>query len=124
MSTASLATPKQSGKSQTAVGFSHWMERVIHEWHRASADLAPDPVHDLRVALRRCRSMADGLIAISSDRSFKDMKKAGKKYDPVTYEGAGHGFMRLGEDPGDRNPANKKAHDEAWKRWKDILKGI
>lgn len=55
------------------------MERVIHEWHRAAADLAPDPVHDLRVALRRCRSMADGLIAISSDRSFKDMKKAGRQ---------------------------------------------
>ena len=55
------------------------MERVIHEWHRAAADLAPDPVHDLRVALRRCRSMADGLIAISSDRSFKEMKKAGKQ---------------------------------------------
>ena len=55
------------------------MERVIHEWNRAAADLAPDPVHDLRVALRRCRSMADGLIAISSDRAFKDMKKAGKQ---------------------------------------------
>src|SRR5476649_2373225 len=27
------------------------------------------------------------------------MKKAGKRYDPVTYEGAGHGFMRAGEDP-------------------------
>ena len=37
------------------------------------------------------------------------MKKAGKTYDPVTYEGAGHGFMRAGEDPADKNPANKKA---------------
>ena len=27
------------------------------------------------------------------------MKAAGKKYEPVTYEGAGHGFMRAGEDP-------------------------
>jgi CHAD domain-containing protein len=79
MSTPSLAPQKQSGKPQTAVGFAHWMERVIHEWHRAAAELTPDPVHDLRVALRRCRSMADGLIAISSDRSFRDMKKAGKQ---------------------------------------------
>ena len=45
------------------------------------------------------------------------MKKLGKTYEPVTYEGAGHGFMRAGEDPADNRPANKKAHDEAWKRW-------
>jgi carboxymethylenebutenolidase len=49
------------------------------------------------------------------------MKKLGKKYEPVTYEGAGHGFMRAGEDPTDKRPANKKAHAEAWKRWKEIL---
>ena len=32
------------------------------------------------------------------------MKAAGKKYDPVTYDGAGHGFMRAGEDPANTNP--------------------
>ena len=37
----------------------------------------------------------------------KLMEKAAKTYDPVTYEGAGHGFMRAGEDPDDKNPANK-----------------
>lgn len=53
------------------------------------------------------------------------MKKASKKYEPVTYEGAGHGFMRAGEDPGSNtNPANKKAHDEAWQRWLGLLKSI
>lgn len=50
------------------------------------------------------------------------MKQAGKKYDPVTYQGAGHGFMRAGEDPGNTNPDNKKAHDEAWDRWLSLLK--
>jgi carboxymethylenebutenolidase len=48
------------------------------------------------------------------------MKAAAKTYDPVTYEGAGHGFMRAGEQP-DAQPANKKAHDEAWERWKNLL---
>jgi carboxymethylenebutenolidase len=52
------------------------------------------------------------------------MKKAGKKYEPVTYEGAGHGFMRAGEDPGNTNPANKKAHDEGWNRWLSLLKSM
>ena len=50
------------------------------------------------------------------------MTKAGKVYDPVTYEGAGHGFMRAGEDPSNSVAANKKAHDEAWQRWLSLLK--
>src|SRR5215470_2795553 len=49
------------------------------------------------------------------------MKAAGKTYDPVTYDGAGHGFMRAGETPDDSNPANKTAREEAWKRWKSLL---
>ena len=52
------------------------------------------------------------------------MKSAGKKYDPVTYEGATHAFMRMGEDPGNSNPANKTAHDQAWERWKALLKAM
>src|SRR5581483_9690191 len=59
----------------------------------------------------------DNRIGATVPDTVAAMKKAGKKYDPVTYEGAGHGFMRAGEDPGDTNPANKKAHDEAWQRW-------
>jgi carboxymethylenebutenolidase len=51
------------------------------------------------------------------------MKKAGKTYEPVTYEGAGHGFMRAGEAPDAKEP-DKKAREEAWKRWKDLLKKI
>jgi carboxymethylenebutenolidase len=50
----------------------------------------------------------------------EQMKTAGKSYDPVIYEGAGHGFMRAGEAP-DANDANKKARAEAWERWKSLL---
>jgi carboxymethylenebutenolidase len=50
------------------------------------------------------------------------MRAAVKKYEPVTYEGAGHGFMRAGEDPGDKNPANKKARDEGFVRLTTLLK--
>src|SRR6202047_4940676 len=49
------------------------------------------------------------------------MKAAGKTYDPVTYEGAGHGFMRAGEAP-DATDANKKAREDSWKTWKSLLK--
>jgi carboxymethylenebutenolidase len=56
-------------------------------------------------------------------KSEELMKKADKTYEPVTYKDAGHGFMRAGAAP-DANEPNKKAHDEAWKRWKELLKKI
>jgi carboxymethylenebutenolidase len=51
----------------------------------------------------------------------KQMGAAGKAYDPVIYEGAGHGFLRAGEASADADDPNRKAHDEAWARWKGIL---
>jgi carboxymethylenebutenolidase len=51
------------------------------------------------------------------------VKKAGKTFEPVTYDGAGHGFMRIGDQPDATGP-NKKARDEAWSRWKEILKKL
>jgi carboxymethylenebutenolidase len=51
------------------------------------------------------------------------MKKAGKTFEPVVYDDAGHGFMRAGEAP-DASAPNKRARDQAWQRWKDILKKI
>jgi carboxymethylenebutenolidase len=48
------------------------------------------------------------------------MKAAGKKYEPVIYKGAGHGFMREGEMP-TANAETKKARDDAWARWKKLL---
>jgi carboxymethylenebutenolidase len=63
----------------------------------------------------------DARVDATIPKSVELMKKAGKTYEPVTYEGAGHGFMRAGEAP-DASAENKKAHDDAWKRWKELLK--
>src|SRR6266568_3534502 len=65
----------------------------------------------------------DNRVSSTVPKSAELMKAAKKTYEPVTYDGAGHGFMRAGEAP-DANEANKKARDEAWKRWKDLLKKI
>src|SRR5215475_16116942 len=73
-----MASPALHTRTQRDTGFAFWMERVLEECDRASTEFAPDPVHDLRVALRRCRSMADGLMAIDPDPSWKAMKKAGR----------------------------------------------
>jgi CHAD domain-containing protein len=60
-------------------GLAFWMKRVLEECDHASTGFAPDAVHDLRVALRRCRSMGDGLMAMDPDPGWKQMKKAGKR---------------------------------------------
>ncbi len=55
------------------------MLRVLEECERVATAFSPDPVHDLRVALRRCRSVADGMIAMDPNPEWKAMKKAGKR---------------------------------------------
>jgi Dienelactone hydrolase and related enzymes len=73
----------------------------------------------------------DSRIGATVPKTQEQMKAAGKAYDPVTYEGAGHGFMRAGDAPPpsagaeqkerDAYAGNKKARDEAWGRWRTLL---
>jgi len=78
-----LATVKARARK---AGLRFWMQGVLEECDRARVNFAPDPVHHLRVALRRCRSIADGFIAVDPDPAWKEMKKAGRRL-----------FSRLGE---------------------------
>jgi len=63
----------------------------------------------------------DARIDATIPDTTAQMKAAGKAYEPVTYDGAGHGFMRAGEAP-DATEANKKARTDAWARWKELLR--
>src|SRR5258706_2955542 len=67
----------RSSSSRPELGFRYWMEHVLEEAKLAEQGFEPDPVHDLRVALRRCRSMADGFRAIDPHPAWKAMKPAG-----------------------------------------------
>jgi carboxymethylenebutenolidase len=105
-------------------------------------------------ALARIKSPVYGFYAGNDMRvdatlppTVEAMKELKKSFEPVTYEGAGHGFMRAGE-PNNPEPAapvpkgdqaadkkaaddyqkaltdykaNRKARDDAWVRWKAIL---
>jgi len=62
----------------------------------------------------------DARIGATLPQATADMKAAGKTFEPVTYPGAGHGFMRAGEAP-DASEANRHARDEAWARWKEVM---
>jgi len=59
-------------------GLAYWAEKVLEECDKAGQDFAADPVHDLRVAIRRCRSMADGFLSVDPDAAWRQMKKLGK----------------------------------------------
>ncbi len=65
----------------------------------------------------------DARIGATVPKTTELMKAANKAYDPVSYEGAGHGFMRAGEAP-DAKPDDKAARAAAWKRELEILKKI
>jgi carboxymethylenebutenolidase len=65
----------------------------------------------------------DARISSTVPATTKAMQAAGKKYEPVIYDGAGHGFMRAGEAP-DATPENKKARDAAYARLLKLLKGL
>ena len=59
-------------------GLLYWAQRALVECDNASQEFAPDPVHDLRVAIRRCRSLADGFRSVDPDPEWKEMRRLGK----------------------------------------------
>jgi carboxymethylenebutenolidase len=127
------------------------LKAVFVFYGTAPSSAPPNPVLD-KAALAKIAAPVYGFYGENDMRvdatipSTTDaMKELNKKYDPVTYAGAGHGFMRAGEAPepaapvakGDKEAddkaaadyqkaltaykANKKGRDDAWVRWKGIL---
>ena len=60
-------------------GLAYWMDRVLEEHAKLGDDLSADPVHDLRVALRRCILIADIMKDLDPVGDWKPMRKAGKR---------------------------------------------
>ncbi len=60
------------------VGLLHWAKRTVAELNRVGLSLEADPVHDLRVAIRRCRSMAEGLRTIDPAPGWKQFRAIAK----------------------------------------------
>ena len=114
----------------------------------------PDNAID-KEALARIKAPVYGFYAGNDARinatlpaTTQAMSELKKTFEPVTYEGSGHGFMRAGDAPEPAAPvakgeaaadekakadydkalaqwkANKKARDEAWVRWKKLLAAV
>ena len=90
-------------------------------FYGAAADAASIP--NIKAPIHGFYGGNDARINMGIPAATEAMKTAGKTFDPVIYEGAGHGFMRAGEEPG-ASEANKKAREDAWKRIKDILSKV
>jgi len=65
----------------------------------------------------------DARITATVPKTQDTMKGLGKTYEPVTYDGAGHGFMRAGEAP-DANAANVAARQAGFKRLVELMGGV
>lgn len=55
------------------------MERVLKELEKVRTAPDPDAVHDLRVALRRCRSLAAVMEEVDPDPAWPEMRNLGRK---------------------------------------------
>jgi carboxymethylenebutenolidase len=88
-----------------------------------SAPLEKEDVAKIKCPLYGFYGGNDARINMTIPKTEELMKAAGKKFEPVIYEGAGHGFMRQGDLPNPR-PADKKGRDEAWQRWKKLLAAL
>ncbi len=62
----------------------------------------------------------DARVNATIPKTEELMRAAGKRFEPVVYDGAGHAFMRLGEAP-DASDANRRARAAAWERWLALL---
>src|SRR5467141_4945562 len=72
-------SPLLSGSHPERRGLSFWMDRVIKELEKVRLSLDADSVHDLRVAIRRCRSVAAVMEEVDPDPAWPAMRKVARK---------------------------------------------
>jgi len=65
----------------------------------------------------------DARVNATLEKTSEQMKAAGKKFEPVLFDKAGHGFMRAGQQPGAQE-ANVKGRKDALERLTTLLKGL
>jgi carboxymethylenebutenolidase len=86
-----------------------------------TAPTDPEAIKRIRCPVYGFYGEDDARVTSTVEATQRLMKTAGKTFEPVTYESAGHAFMRIGEQALSGDP-NRKARDAAWQRWADLLK--
>jgi len=72
-------TPLFPGAHPEHCGLSFWMDRVLKELEKVRSSPDADAVHDLRVAIRRCRSIAAVMEEVDPDPAWPAMRKVARK---------------------------------------------
>src|SRR5574339_57414 len=73
---AAIETPEQRAARQPPrLGLHSRMSRVLKEIRRVRKSADADAVHDLRVAIRRCRSVATVMEEVDGHRTWKAVKR-------------------------------------------------
>jgi CHAD domain-containing protein len=67
------------GKVAKSIGLEVWMDRVVERADRIDPEWRAGDIHDLRVALRRCRTMAETLSEVVPDPGWRKLKKASRE---------------------------------------------
>jgi CHAD domain-containing protein len=57
----------------------YWMKRAVEELRAVQAEPSARPVHDLRVALRRCRSIALAMEEIDPHPDWEELRRCARK---------------------------------------------
>ena len=98
--------------------------KAVYSFYGTAPD-SPDKVKNISCPVYGFYGENDERVNATIPNAEELMKAGGKKYEPVIYKGAGHGFMRSGEanNPNMRE-ADRDARDEAWARWKMLLKEL
>jgi CHAD domain-containing protein len=72
----SILIPHDTGAKR--IGLVFWMECVLQKSEEARRGWNADAVHDLRVALRRCRTMAEALSEVNPGTGWRKLKKSSR----------------------------------------------
>jgi CHAD domain-containing protein len=71
--------PLPASVSARHVGLEKWMDRALKRAQKVRKTWDVDDIHDLRVALRRCRTMADALTDANPSPGWNKLKKNSKR---------------------------------------------
>src|ERR1700751_4183153 len=75
----SIAISLPTGITAKITGLEVWMNKALEKCVDLRPDWDSDDVHDVRVALRRCRTMAETLREVNPDPGWRKLKKASKE---------------------------------------------
>ncbi len=89
-------------------------------FYGSASDAALERVAEIPCVVHGFYGGNDARVNATLEKTEAAMKSAKKIFEPVIYDGAGHAFMRLGEEV-DPTPANRAAYEQAWKRWRELL---